>query len=82
MWCYERVKNKFQSLCLMGFHQDHNLVVRYRGFLLLKQHNQTWLVRPERSPMILLPFRTHKCSLATVKEILETKLSQDISQAA
>ena len=68
----------------MGTPIDHNVVFRYRGFLLLKQPNQTWLVRPERSPMVLLPFRTANCTLAEVKEILETKLAQavDMDQAA
>ena len=33
-------------------------VVRYRGFVLIPQNDLTWLVRPERSPMSLLPFRT------------------------
>jgi len=68
----------------MGFAYDHNVVIRYRGFLLLQQPNQTWLVRPERSPMLLLPFRTSSCSLSEVKKILENKLSQemDIRKAA
>ena len=46
-------------------------VVRYRGYLLLPQTNQSWLVRPERSPMQLLPFRTPTCSLADVKALLD-----------
>ncbi|ABX07975.1 hypothetical protein [Prochlorococcus marinus] len=50
--------------------------VRYKGFILLEQHNKTWLVRPERSPMHLLPFRTPICSLLEVKKILDLKLSQ------
>ena len=58
----------------MRFQHDQNIAIRYRGFLLLQQPNQTWLVRPERSPMLLLPFRTNKCSLAEVKKILERKL--------
>ena len=68
----------------MGFQYDQNIVVRYRGFLLLQQPNRTWLVRPERSPMLLLPFRTPSCSIAEVKKILIRKLSQemDINQAA
>ena len=63
---------------------DQNIVIRYRGFLLLQQPNQTWLVRPERSPMALLPFRTNSCSIAEVKEILARKLSKklEIRQAA
>ena len=52
-------------------------VVRYRGFILLPQNNQTWLVRPERSPMRLLPFRTPTCSLADVKSLLDWRLSQE-----
>ena len=51
-------------------------VVRYRGFLLLPQTNQSWLVRPERSPMRLLPFRTPSCSLDDVKALLDGKLSE------
>ncbi len=68
----------------MSFQHDQNGVIRYRGFVILKQPNQTWLVRPERSPMLLLPFRTSNCTLAEVKEILARKLSQtvDINQAA
>ena len=37
----------------MGFPMSHEAVVRYRGYLLLPQTNQSWLVRPERSPMQL-----------------------------
>ncbi len=68
----------------MRFQHDQNVVIRYRGFLLLQQPNQTWLVRPERSPMSLLPFRTTKCSLAEVKKILVKKLADQTptSQAA
>ena len=55
-------------------------VVRYRGFLLLPQTNQSWLVRPERSPMRLLPFRTPSCSLADVKALLDWRLSEQTSE--
>ena len=65
----------------MRSQHDQNIVVRYRGFLLLKQPNQTWLVRPERSPMLLLPFRTHNCSLAEVKEILTKKLAHEVNMS-
>lgn len=60
----------------MGFPMSQQAVVRYRGFLLLPQTNQSWLVRPERSPMRLLPFRTPSCSLADVKALLDGKLSE------
>ncbi len=68
----------------MGAINDNNIVFHHRGFLLLKQPNQTWLVRPKKSPMSLLPFRTSNCSLEEVKRILERKLSEDenINQAA
>ena len=56
---------------------NRQAVVRYRGFLLLPQVNQSWLVRPERSPMRLLPFRTPTCSLADVKALLDWRLSQE-----
>ena len=56
---------------------SHQAVVRYRGYLLLPQTNQSWLVRPERSPMKLLPFRTRTCSLSNVKALLDWRLSQE-----
>ena len=61
----------------MGFQMLYEAAVRYRGFLLLPQNNQGWLVRPERSPMRLLPFRTPTCSLADVKALLDWRLSQE-----
>ena len=64
----------------MGFPMSHEAVVRYRGYLLLPQINQSWLVRPERSPMQLLPFRTPTCSLADVKALLDWRLSQEQSE--
>ena len=64
----------------MGFPRSHEAVVRYRGYLLLPQINQSWLVRPERSPMKLLPFRTPTCSLADVKALLDWRLSQEQSE--
>ncbi len=68
----------------MELQPDHDSAVRYRGFLLLPQVNNRWLVRPERSPMSFLPFRTKPCSLAEVKEIVDFRLSetQDLDQAA
>ena len=57
-------------------HNCHREAVRYRGFLLLRQPNKSWLIRPERSPMQLLPFRTSVCSLTEAKKILDLKLSQ------
>jgi len=63
----------------MGFPMSQQAVVRYRGFLLLPQTNQGWLVRPERSPMRLLPFRTPSCSLTDVKALLDWRLSEQTS---
>lgn len=56
---------------------SYKSVFRYRGFVLLPQSNLTWLVRPERSPMFLLPFRTPRCSLDEVKAILDHRLSSE-----
>ena len=64
----------------MGFMNGHEAAVRYRGFLLMPQTNQSWLVRLERSPMLLLPFRTPTCSLADVKALLDWRLSQEASE--
>tara|TARA_Y100001968_G_C19343018_1_gene710546 strand:- start:484 stop:690 length:207 start_codon:yes stop_codon:yes gene_type:complete len=68
----------------MRYQPEQKTAIRYRGFLLLEQHNKSWLVRPERSPMLLLPFRTHICSLLEVKEILDRRLDEnkEIIQAA
>tara|TARA_B100001250_G_C19564198_1_gene684730 strand:- start:287 stop:493 length:207 start_codon:yes stop_codon:yes gene_type:complete len=59
-------------------------IIHYRGFILIQEHNKSWLVRPERSPMFLLPFRTPKCSVLEVKKILDLKLSlsDEYTQAA
>ncbi len=48
--------------------------VRYRGFVLLPQSDQGWLVRPERSPMTVLPFRTPAISLSDVKALVDGRL--------
>ena len=50
-------------------------MIRYRGFIFLKQPNKGWLVRPERSPMVVLPFRTTISSITKVKEILDIRLN-------
>lgn len=51
-------------------------VVRYRGFVLIPQTNLTWLVRPERSPMRMLPFRAPASSVADVKALVDWRLNQ------
>jgi hypothetical protein len=51
-------------------------VVRYRGFVLIPQNDLTWLVRPERSPMRLLPFRTPASSVDDVKALIDWRLNQ------
>lgn len=63
----------------MGATTQSRLAVRYRGFLLLTQTNGTWLVRPERSPMAMLPFRTPTCSLEDVKALVDWRLSESTS---
>ena len=52
--------------------------VRYRGFVLIPQADFTWLVRPERSPMQLLPFRVPASSLADIKAIVDWRLDEAI----
>ncbi len=68
---------KYLISLAMQSNNFHKAAFRYRGFLLLEQHNQSWLVRPERSPMYLLPFRTHICSLTEVKNLLDNKLDNN-----
>lgn len=51
-------------------------VVRYRGFVLMPQPDLTWLVRPERSPMDVLPFRAPASSLADVKALVDWRLGK------
>jgi len=60
----------------MGSQLDHHGAVRYRGCLLLPGTNQSWLVRPERSPMKFLPFRTPSCSLTDLKALIDQRLAQ------
>ncbi len=56
---------------------DVNSIVHYRGYVLLEQQNRSWLVRPERSPITILPFRTKTCSLIEVKNELDLKISNN-----
>ena len=58
---------------------DHPDVVRYRGFVLIPQADLSWLVRPERSPMEVLPFRTPTSSLADVKALVDWRLDRRAS---
>jgi hypothetical protein len=51
-------------------------LVRYRGFVLIPQANLTWLIRPERSPMTILPFRAPASSLTDVKALVDWRLAQ------
>jgi hypothetical protein len=51
----------------------------------LRQGDLGWLVRPERSPMTVLPFRAPACSLADVKALVDWRLgpeARDLRQAA
>ncbi len=81
MWC--EIKLCFEFLTQkMASQAGQNAVIRYRGFLLLEQPNQSWLVRPERSPMVVLPFRTHVCSISEVKKILDRRLSKQTTLRA
>ena len=51
-------------------------VERYRGFVLIPEDDLSWQVRPERSPMHVLPFRTPACSLADVKALVDWRLAR------
>jgi hypothetical protein len=57
--------------------QTDRWVVRYRGFVLIPQSDLTWLVRPERSPMQLLPFRAPASSVADVKALVDWRLNHN-----
>ena len=50
--------------------------VRYRGFVLIPQADLTWVVRPERSPLELTPFRAPASSLQDVKALIDWRLDQ------
>ncbi len=50
-------------------------IIHYKGFLLIEQKNKSWLIRPEHSPLLILPFRTDICSLGEAKKLLDDKLS-------
>lgn len=57
--------------------QTDRWVVRYRGFVLIPQSDLTWLVRPERSPMQLLPFRAPASSVSDVKALVDWRLNHN-----
>jgi hypothetical protein len=52
-------------------------IVRYRGFVLIPQKDLSWMVRPERSPMKLLPFRAPASSVEDVKALIDWRLDQN-----
>jgi len=54
----------------------HLPTVRYRGFVLIPQGDLTWLIRPERSPMRVLPFRAPASSISDVKALIDWRLNQ------
>jgi len=56
-------------------HRGVRVAVRYRGFVLIPQPDLTWLVRPERSPMPVLPFRAPASSLEDVKALIDWRLN-------
>ena len=49
-------------------------ISHFDGFLLIEQYDQSWLIRPTKSPLRLLPFWTEICSLKEAKQILKNKL--------
>ena len=51
-------------------------IVRYRGFVLIPQSDLSWLIRPERSPMEILPFRVPPNSLSDVKALVDWRLNK------
>lgn len=60
-----------------NFHDPARLpMVRYRGFVLMPQADLTWLIRPERSPMTILPFRAPASSLTDVKALVDWRLAR------
>ena len=58
----------------MKTQNQEQTIFHYRGFIFIKQINQSWLVRPKRSPITILPFRTPVCQLTNAKKILDEKL--------
>ncbi len=63
----------------MGLEPNHSAAIRYRGFILLPHSDNSWLVRPERSPMSVLPFKTGACSLTELKEKLDLQIEESFS---
>jgi len=55
---------------------NRNTPVRYRGFVLVPQSDLTWVVRPERSPLELTPFRAPASSVQDVKALVDWRLNQ------
>lgn len=66
-----------RSAAAAGLEMPPRSVVRYRGFVLLPQKDLGWLVRPERSPMTILPFRTPPLSLSDAKALIDRRLNAE-----
>ncbi|MBM5803723.1 MAG: hypothetical protein FJ078_06335 [Cyanobacteria bacterium K_DeepCast_35m_m2_155] len=63
-------------MALAGTKVNRDTPVRYRGFVLIPQADWTWVVRPERSPMEMLPFRAPASSVEDVKALVDWRLNQ------
>jgi len=61
----------------MSYLSVQNRVIRYRGFLLLEQYNKSWVIRPEKSPIVIFPFKTTSSPLSEVKKIIDFKLAEN-----
>ena len=66
----------------MSYLSTQNRAIRYRGFLLLEQNDKSWVVRPEKSPIIIFPFKTPICAVSEVKKIIDKKLARSEEQEA
>ncbi|MFZ0409029.1 MAG: hypothetical protein WAM11_13090 [Cyanobium sp.] len=61
--------------CSGPWQEQERNIVRYRGFVLIPQSDLGWLIRPERSPMTILPFRVPPNSLSDVKALVDRRLN-------
>ena len=66
----------------MSYLSTQNRAIRYRGFLLLEQNNKSWVVRPEKSPISIFPFKTTICDVSEVKKMIDKKLAHSEEKEA
>ena len=71
-----KASDQTAAMASAGSESNRTTPVRYRGFVLIPQADLTWVVRPERSPLELTPFRAPASSVQDVKALVDWRLNK------